>query len=159
MTKDSDFKHLVRERMARTGENHTTARAALLSSPPPATDGPTPSDAARDQQRLVQRWFIDGRLRDIPAKHKVRVAVLLEVLTRLEPGRVYTEREVSAILREVHPDFAYLRRELVEHGYLTRAGGQYRVADHMPERTPLMRAELPAWEAEWLPGFLSGDHS
>lgn len=158
MTQDSDLKNRVRERMARTGENYTTARAALLATPPPASAG-EPSDAAREQQRLVQRWFVDGRLRDIPARHKVRVAVLLEVLTRFQRGRVHTEREVSDILREVHPDFAYLRRELVEHGYLTRAGGQYRVADHMPERTPLMRAELPAWEAEWLPGFLSGDHS
>ena len=31
MTEDSDFKKLVRERMARTGESYTTARAHLLS--------------------------------------------------------------------------------------------------------------------------------
>ncbi|RAF06028.1 DUF2087 domain-containing protein, partial [Burkholderia multivorans] len=30
MTKNSDFKSLIRARMAETGENYTSARAALL---------------------------------------------------------------------------------------------------------------------------------
>lgn len=36
MTEDSDFKHLVRERMASTGETYTAARAALRPDDPPA---------------------------------------------------------------------------------------------------------------------------
>lgn len=172
MTQDSDFKRLVRERMARTGENYTTARATLMDAAPVRPEAPASgpvthfetnteplTSAAREQQRLVARWFFDGRLRDVPAKRKVRVAVLLEVLRRFQPGRTYTEREVSDVLREVHPDFAYLRRELVDYGYLWRADGQYRVAARMPERGPVLRDELPAWEAEWLPGFLAGQHS
>ena len=54
--------------------------------------------------------------------------MLLEVLTRFEPGRDYSEKEVNEVLRGVHEDVAYLRRELVEHHYLERADGRYRTA-------------------------------
>ena len=92
----------------------------------------------------------------MPAKRKTRAAVLLEVLRRFEPGRVYAEKEVDAILLGVHEDFAYLRRELVNYHYLEREGGRYRTATTAPERMPVERQEIPAWEAVWLPGFLAG---
>ena len=72
----------------------------------------------------MRRLFDDGRLAQIPAKRKTRAGALLEVLTRFEPGRVYTEPEVNELLSGVHPDFAYLRRELVNYHYLERAAGR-----------------------------------
>lgn len=150
MTKNSDFKALVRARMRECGENYTTARAALAASTTPEL-----SEAARSQQILVGRWFDDGRLRAIPAKRKARVGVLLEVLTRFEPGRVYSEKQVSELLADVHPDFAYLRRELVDYGYLIRGDGRYQTSAAPPERPPMLAAEIPAWESEWLPDFLT----
>ena len=35
----------------------------------------------------------------------------------------YTEPEVNAILREIHADYARLRRELIEARFLQREGG------------------------------------
>lgn len=164
MTRDRDFKQLVRARMAQTGETYTAARAALEQQDPPRV--PTPPGSAdptaaydtarRDQERLVARLFDDGRLEQIPAKRKTRAAALLEVLTRFEPGRVYTEPEVNEVLLGVHHDFAYLRRELVNYRYLERAEGRYRVVAQAPERAPIERQEIPAWEAVWLPGFVAG---
>jgi hypothetical protein len=163
VTKDRDFKQLVRARMARTGETYTAARAAVEQQDPPRTASPPgPSDRAvyedarNEQERLVARLFDDGRLAQIPAKRKTRAAALLEVLTRFEPGRVYTEPEVNRILLGVHPDFAYLRRELVNYHYLQRAAGRYQVVAQAPARAPIERQEIPAWEAVWLPGFLAG---
>ena len=86
----------------------------------------------------------------------MRAAVLLEVVSRFEPGRDYAEREVNEVLLGVHEDFAYLRRELVNYHYLQREDGRYRTADRAPERTPVEHQEIPAWEAHWLPGFLAG---
>ncbi|WP_232847797.1 hypothetical protein [Occultella kanbiaonis] len=46
MTEESDFKKLVRERMAQTGENYTTARAAFRPDEPAAA---RPSDPQPEQ--------------------------------------------------------------------------------------------------------------
>lgn len=158
MTKHSDFKQVVRARMAQTGESYTAARAALEVSPAPRE---TAYDAAHetaraDQVRLVGRLFTDGRIERVPARRKARVAVLLEVVSRFEPGRVYTEREVNEVLLGVHEDFAYLRRELVNYRYLEREDGRYRTAAQAPVRAEVEHQEIPAWEAHWLPGFLAG---
>jgi len=149
--------------MTQTGETYTAARAALeQQAPPRVATPPGPTDqtvydvARREQERLVGRLFNDGRLAQIPAKRKNRAAVLLEVLTRFEPGRVYTEPEVNEVLLGVHQDFAYLRRELVNYHYLERAEGRYRVVTQAPTRTPIECQEIPDWEAVWLPEFLSG---
>jgi hypothetical protein len=148
MTRDSDFKQVVRARMARTGESYTAARAALQREA---------YDAARaEQERLVGRLFTDGRIERVPARRKVRAAVLLEVVSRFEPGREYSEPEVNEVLLGVHEDFAYLRRVLVNYHYLEREDGRYRTAPRAPERSAIERQEIPAWEAHWLPGFLSG---
>jgi hypothetical protein len=155
MTRNSDFKAVVRARMAETGENYTTARAALEASASQARQ--EAYDAARaEQDRLVGRLFTDGRIAVVPARRKVRAAVLLEVLTRFEPGRVYAEKEVNEILLGVHEDFAYLRRELVNYRLLEREDGRYRTASAAPERSAIELQEIPAWEAHWLPGFLAG---
>jgi hypothetical protein len=148
MTRNSDFKQVVRARMAATGEGYAAARAALEREA---------YDAARaEQERLVGRLFSAGRIERVPARRKVRAAVLLEVLSRFEPGRDYAEPEVNAVLLGVHEDFAYLRRELVNYHYLERADGRYRTASQAPTRSAVERQEIPSWEAHWLPGFLSG---
>lgn len=154
MTRNSDFKQVVRARMAETGESYTVARAAVEASRP---ERESAYDAARaEQQRLVGRLFRDGRIQRVPAKRKVRAAVLLEVVSRFEPGRDYSEKEVDEVLLGVHEDFAYLRRELVNYHYLQRADGRYRTAATAPERLPHQQQEIPAWEEHWLPGFLAG---
>ena len=148
MTRDGDFKQVVRARMAETGEGYAATRAALEQEA---------YDAARaEQERLVGRLFTDGRIERVPAKRKVRAAVLLEVLSRFEPGREYAEREVNGVLLGVHEDFAYLRRELVNYRYLEREDGRYRTAARAPERSAIERQEVPAWESHWLEGFLTG---
>jgi hypothetical protein len=39
----------------------------------------------------------------------------------------YTEKQINALLTEVHPDYATLRRSLVEYGFMRRerGGGDY----------------------------------
>jgi hypothetical protein len=44
---------------------------------------------------------------------------------RFEPGRVYTEAEVNEALSEAHPDYAALRRYLVDDLFLSREDGRY----------------------------------
>ncbi|MGO1399226.1 MAG: DUF2087 domain-containing protein [Brevibacterium yomogidense] len=153
MTTHSDFKKLVRARMERTGENYTTALAALHLD----------RDAARGQhERLIRAHFEDGRIENgrllrIPTRRRQRFAVILELLARFEPGETYTETEVNAILREAHEDVAYLRRELVDYRLLERDGvGAYWVTTTIPVRDVNEAQETGDWERIWLPEFLGG---
>ena len=79
------------------------------------------------QRPLVDRWFDkSGRLKAIPTQRSKRRAVLERLVELFEPRREYSEREVNAILREVHEDVAFLRRELVGEHLMSRAKGVYR---------------------------------
>ena len=94
----------------------TRARAAS-----PADVEGTP---AWEQQ--VLRAFFDGqRLREIPVTTKKRMVVLVWLVGRFQYDERYPERQVNALLGEHHPDFATLRRELVDRGLLAREAGIY----------------------------------
>lgn len=134
MTTDRDFKNLVRARMIETGETYTAARAALRSEH---------EEAERFRDRIVRAFLREGRLVTIPARRRARVVILLELLALFEPGRDYSEREVNGILRPVHEDVAYLRRELVDYGFLTREHSVYRLAEVLPEAGGNVAEELP----------------
>ena len=67
----------------------------------------------------------DGRLHTIPTKHGKLLVVLDFLAQRFEPGRKYPEAQVNEILGDYHPDYAALRRYLVENGFLDRADSMY----------------------------------
>jgi hypothetical protein len=77
-------------------------------------------------QRVLQNFLDqDGSLRTIPSKHAKLMVVLDHLSQSFEPGRTYPEAEVNEILTRFHPDFAALRRYLVENGFLTREDNVY----------------------------------
>jgi hypothetical protein len=78
-----------------------------------------------ERARVLRRFLRDGRLTQIPATRSTRFVVLEFLAGRFEPGRVYPEREVNAIVGELHPDHASLRRHLVDEGLLAREAGRY----------------------------------
>ncbi|HEX3930470.1 MAG TPA: DUF2087 domain-containing protein [Nocardioides sp.] len=67
----------------------------------------------------------EGRLGTIPTKHAKLLVVLDHLAQAFEPGRTYPEAEVDQILTRFHPDYAALRRYLVENGFLTREDNVY----------------------------------
>lgn len=71
--------------------------------------------------------FAPLRLRAFPRKEKKKIVVLRRIAQEFAPGQAYTEKQVSALLREVYPDFATLRRYLIEYGFMTRSadGSRY----------------------------------
>ena len=66
-----------------------------------------------------------GRLTTIPSKHSKLLVVLDHLAQEFEPGRTYTEAEVNEKLQRFHPDFAALRRYLVENDFMTREDSMY----------------------------------
>lgn len=80
-----------------------------------------------DLDNRVLRNFLadDGRLHTIPTRYSKLLVVLDHLAQAFEPGRRYEEKEVNAVLERAHPDFAALRRYLVEAQFLTRQDGVY----------------------------------
>ncbi len=81
--------------------------------------------AADDAQTLRRFLSPEGRLHTMPTRHAKRQLVLDRIAQRFEPGRTYGEREVDAVLKEIHDDHAALRRYLVDGGFLTRDQNVY----------------------------------
>ena len=76
--------------------------------------------------RVLRNFLtVDGRLHTIPSKHAKLLVVLDHVAQSFEPGRTYPEREVNAIIEGFHPDYAALRRHLVDNQFLTREDAVY----------------------------------
>ena len=103
-----------------------------------------------DRARVMRHFLKDGKLATIPAARKQRVIVLQFLLEQFDPAREYPEREVNELLGSFNEDFATLRRELVDYGYLVREKGIYQVARSLPKRSRNLQQELPANEAVWL---------
>lgn len=98
---------------------------ALKAAPPPAMKPPAPTVAAAlsDNARKALQLFDDeGRLKRWPTKFTVQRLAMWVLWTRFEAKRVYTEREVNAILRQANGfgDHVTLRRELINHRLMTR---------------------------------------
>lgn len=116
---------------------------------------PATSPVADDRARVMKHFFKDSRLTTLPANRKQRVHVLQYLLERFEPARDYPEKEVNDLLGAFNEDYATLRRELVDYGYLNREKGIYRVATSLPKRSRNLQQEIPANEAEWLRALIS----
>jgi hypothetical protein len=70
---------------------------------------------------VVGRFLRGDHHVQIPAARGKRLAFLDHLAGLFEPGRRYPEREVNETLRRWHPDYAMLRRYLVDEGFLDRA--------------------------------------
>jgi len=107
---------------------------------------PPLSDHAR---RALRQFDSRGRLRQWPGRFGVQRLAMWILWTRFEAKRVYTEKEVNAVLKGANAfdDHVTLRRELVNHHLLERKSdcSEYRKLAARPD--PEARALLTAWRA------------
>ncbi|MFJ2029648.1 DUF2087 domain-containing protein [Streptosporangium sp. NPDC087985] len=89
---------------------HATARPAVPVSP---------------EEKVLQSFLVEGRLRAIPSKREKQLVVLNYIAQVFEPGIRYPEKEVDIALRAFHDDYAALRRYLVDDGLLSRENNVY----------------------------------
>jgi hypothetical protein len=79
----------------------------------------------RTDEQIVAGYVRDGRLRILPKKLSRRLLVLRWLADRFALGTKYSEKEVNEILISLHPDYALLRRALVDHRFMSRDAGVY----------------------------------
>ena len=86
---------------------------------------------ARDEEgdawenKVLRDFFEDGKLKTIPAQERKKLVILKWLANRFEWERIYSEKEVNALLGAYHPDTASLRRSLIGFRFMAREGGQY----------------------------------
>src|SRR6476469_10186188 len=96
------------------------ARRTSKTFEPYDEEGLPPREAS-----VLRAFLRDGRLVSIPSVRSKRLVVLDHVAKVFEIGVHYPEREVDALLRAFHDDYAALRRYLVDEAFLTREAGTY----------------------------------
>jgi len=72
-------------------------------------------------RNVVKNYSLpDGRLKEIPLQEKKLQAILNHVVQVFEPEIHYSEKEVNQMLERYNPDFATLRRCLVDRQMIAR---------------------------------------
>src|SRR5262249_46252093 len=93
-----------------------TLRQAALTVGPSRDPGLALGAVYEEEEAVLRHFFVGGKLRELPAKHGKRLIVLTRLALEFEPGVRYREAEVNAQLKRYHPDYASLRRALVDEG-------------------------------------------
>lgn len=75
--------------------------------------------------RVMQSFVKDGRITAFPAVLKKQLVLLKWIARQIEPDREYSEKEISAFLKQFNDDYATIRRELVDWRFMTREAGRY----------------------------------
>jgi DNA-binding transcriptional ArsR family regulator len=77
------------------------------------------------EQKVLQTFLEDDRIKELPSRHKKRLVVLKWLANQFEVGARYSEPEISGRLEHYNPDYASLRRYLVDYGLMEREKGVY----------------------------------
>jgi hypothetical protein len=80
-----------------------------------------------EDEEIASTYFDGDALKRFPRKEKHKLPILRRIAALFEPGRKYTEKEVSDAIRPVFRDYATIRRYLIEYGFMDReeGGGEY----------------------------------
>lgn len=79
-----------------------------------------------EKEKILKTFFKDDKLDQMPAQVKKKLVILEKISTYFDFEKEYTEFEVTKILKPIYYDFATIRRDLVDNGFLTRNNGVYK---------------------------------
>jgi hypothetical protein len=120
-----------------------SAAIAAPSSSPMKSDTPLSANA----RKALAQFDDSGRLLRWPVKYSVQRLVIWTLWTRFDAKRVYTEKEVNAVLKQANDfgDHVTLRRELINHLLMARKSdcSEYRKLAARPDDEA--RALIAAW--------------
>jgi biotin operon repressor len=73
------------------------------------------------KESVIKNFFtLEGKLKHVPAQLKKKLIVLEHLVSHLEKGRKYSEKELNLFIQQYHPDFATIRREFIMHQFMYR---------------------------------------
>ena len=81
------------------------------------------------RRKVIKSFMPYGYCEVMPAQSKKRMIIYGEIIGKFEPGRQYSEKEVNAIIGQIHGDYCTVRRAFIGLGWMTREDGVYTVTD------------------------------
>ena len=123
----------------RTGAFETTLKSLVFE-----TESDHSAEEMREEmyrRKVLKSFMPNGYCETMPAQVKKRLIILEEIFSRFDCSRTYTEKEVNAVISEIHADFCTVRRTFVGLGWMSRENGVYTVNPH-PEKADLNRIAL-----------------
>ncbi len=75
----------------------------------------------QEKKHTLETFFQDGHLVKLPKKEKRKVIIFLELIKTFDENRIYSEREVNEVIKDIHGDFATIRRYLIDFKLLERS--------------------------------------
>jgi len=85
-----------------------------------------------EREKVLGNYFkqgLQGPLDVFPSKEKRKYIIAQEIIKQFEVDKIYIEKEINDIIAKIYPDFATVRRFLIDYRFMTRSddGKQYRI--------------------------------
>ena len=72
------------------------------------------------RRKVIAAFFEYGKLRAIPVQRKKKLICYEVIAQAIEPGKRYSEKELSGIISRYHEDYCTIRRDMISEGILYR---------------------------------------
>ncbi|VAW35672.1 hypothetical protein MNBD_CHLOROFLEXI01-386 [hydrothermal vent metagenome] len=72
------------------------------------------------EQKVLSNFVENGRLKTLPARYKKQRIIMKWVANHFATNTHYPEAALNEQLKQLHPDFASLRRYLIDHKLMAR---------------------------------------
>ncbi len=77
-----------------------------------------------EREKILSAVFLSLsplKLKLFSAKEKKKIVTLQKIIEQFTKGKVYTEKEINQILKDIYDDFPTIRRYLIEYGFMERS--------------------------------------
>ncbi|MEK4713964.1 MULTISPECIES: DUF2087 domain-containing protein [Sporosarcina] len=77
-----------------------------------------------EREKVLGNYFkqgLQGPLDVFPSKEKRKYIIAQEIIKQFEVDRMYLEKEINDLLATIYPDFATVRRFLIDYRFMTRS--------------------------------------
>ncbi|WNQ09549.1 metalloregulator ArsR/SmtB family transcription factor [Paenibacillus aurantius] len=107
-------------------KSYATATESLIYRKTKGGNEMAQDNENRLRDSVIKNFFTkEGKLKSIPVQLKKKLMVLEVLISKLEMGRTYTEKEINEFITGFHDDFATIRREFIMHQFMFRENQIY----------------------------------
>ena len=74
----------------------------------------------KEKENVIKNYIKNDKIVNIPRSEKKKIIILQYLLQKFQHNKKYTEAEVNEIIKQMHEDYASLRRYLIQYGFMAR---------------------------------------